>query len=71
MTDAVEPICFHCGAELMPGPRGGASQNFYCTERTICRRGFNLTIWNGDLLFRQDIGEIDDQRFAMYTKRDD
>jgi hypothetical protein len=53
---------------MIPGPRGGLAQNFYCTDRVRCRQGFNLTIINGnDLGFRQDIGEVDDERFAMYS----
>ena len=67
----VEPVCPRCGAEMIAGPRGGAAQNFYCTDRDDCRQGFNLTIlWNGDQVFRQDIGEIDDQRYAMYNTGD-
>jgi hypothetical protein len=71
MTDTVEPVCMHCGAEMIPGPRGGAAQNFYCTDRVGCRQGFNLTIWNGDLVMRQDIGEVDDERYAMYSQGGD
>lgn len=69
MTDTVEPICPRCTAEMIPGPRGGAAQNWYCTDRTDCRQGFNLTIWNGDLVMKQDIGEVDDERYEMYSTR--
>lgn len=66
MTETVEPVCLRCGAEMIAGPRGGAAQNWYCTDRINCRQGFNLTIRGGDLLFRQNIGEVDDERYAMY-----
>jgi hypothetical protein len=62
-------ICPDCHAELIPGPRGGAAQNFYCTEREACRRGFNLTLWQGKLVIAHRIGEVPDQVFARYAER--
>lgn len=61
--------CPACGAEMIDGPRGGAAQNFYCTDRERCRQGFNLTIYQSRVLWRQNIGEIDDERFAMYDNQ--
>jgi hypothetical protein len=60
--------CAACGSGLTPGPRGGAAQNFYCTNRDDCRAGFNLTIWQGALAFAESIGEVDDKRYALYVK---
>jgi len=62
--------CPDCGAGLLPGPRGGAAQNFYCSERTTCREGFNLTFHSGKLAFAQRIGEVDDERFKLYARDD-
>jgi hypothetical protein len=61
--------CCDCGSELLPGPRGGAAQNFYCINRDDCRAGFNLTFHSGVLVFAQRIGEVDDARFAMWQKK--
>lgn len=60
--------CPDCGSLLLPGPKGGVAQNFYCTDREACREGFNVTIWQGQLLAWERIGEVDDQRFALYAK---
>lgn len=60
--------CKHCGAEMIPGPRGGAAQNFYCTNRITCRRGENLTIWQGQVVMAQPIGEVADNTYAMYDE---
>ena len=59
--------CCDCGLALVAGPRGGAAQNFYCTERSECRQGFNLTFFDNRLVFAGRIGEVDDERFAMYA----
>ena len=59
--------CGDCGRELMPGPRGGAAQNFYCINRDDCRQGFNLTFMHGKLVIAERIGEVDDERFTMYA----
>ena len=59
--------CAACGRELLPGPRGGAAQNFYCTNRTDCRQGYNLTFVGEQLAFAERIGEVDDARYAMYA----
>ena len=61
--------CAACGGALLPGPRGGAAQNFYCANRDDCRQGFNLTFWRGELVFAQPIGEVDDQLYALYLKQ--
>jgi hypothetical protein len=60
--------CCDCGGELLPGPRGGLAQNFYCANRSDCRHGFNLTFVDGQLLIADRIGEVDDERFAMYAR---
>jgi len=39
--------CPDCGGKLLPGPRGGSSQNFCCA---ICHSEFNLTIIAGAVL---------------------
>lgn len=62
--------CPDCGTGLLPGPRGGAAQNFYCMERERCREGYNLTFHSGKLVFAQRIGEIDDARFRLYAGGD-
>jgi hypothetical protein len=59
--------CPRCRALLMPGPRGGSAQNFYCYNRASCRQGFNLVVRDGVIVWRQDIGEVDDERFRMYA----
>ncbi len=61
--------CCDCGSTLLPGPCGGASQNFYCINRTDCRQGFNLCVIAGKMVFAERIGEVDDERFAMYQKK--
>jgi len=49
--------CPACGCGLFqPGPRGGLSQNFECTD---CGRRFNLAIAAGILLVGQFIGDAD------------
>lgn len=60
--------CADCGRELMPGPKGGAAQNFYCVNRDDCRQGFNLTFWQGKLAIAQRIGEVSDDAYKMYVK---
>jgi len=62
----VAPIICSCGATLIPGPRGGMAQNYYCTNRASCRQGFNVTIWRGKFIDSVRIGEVDDERYAMY-----
>ena len=59
--------CQRCGAEMIPGPRGGAAQNFYCTNRVDCRLGENLTIWQGTVVLRESIGQVSDETYAMYA----
>ena len=59
--------CPDCGRELLPGPKGGAAQNFYCINRHDCRTGYNLTFVDGRLMIAERIGEVDDERFAMYA----
>jgi hypothetical protein len=59
-------ICPCCGSKLIDGPRGGAAQNLYCSERTRCRQGFNVTSHDGVVIWSQDIGEVDDERYALY-----
>ena len=59
--------CADCGGILVPGPRGGLAQNFYCSNRDDCRAGFNLTFAAGELVFAERIGEIDDARFKLYA----
>jgi len=59
--------CSDCGRELIPGPRGGAAQNFYCINRTAeCRQGFNLTFLDKKLAMAERIGEVDNERFKLY-----
>jgi hypothetical protein len=60
--------CADCGKRLIQGPRGGAAQNFYCIGRETCRQGFNLTFHGNQLVFSERIGEVDDERFAMYSQ---
>ena len=59
--------CPRCKAPLMAGPQGGASQNFYCTDRERCRQGFNMLVFDGMIFLQEDIGEVDDERFRMYV----
>lgn len=54
---------------MIEGPRGGAAQNFYCTDRDRCRAGFNLTFFASTLLLHQDIGEVADDTYAMYAEK--
>jgi len=61
-------MCAACGEKLVAGPRGGAAQNFYCRDRDKCRLGFNLTFAGPYLVYAQRLGEVDDERFAMYSK---
>jgi hypothetical protein len=61
-------FCPDCSSPLLPGPRGGAAQNFYCTNRDNCRAGFNLTFHNGLLVFAQRIGEVARETYAMYVE---
>jgi len=60
--------CQHCGANMIPGPRGDAAQNFYCTNRTDCRQGENLTIWRGSVVMAEQIGEVADEAYEMYAE---
>lgn len=60
-------LCPACARPLVAGPRGGAAQNFYCSDRDLCRLGYNLTFYGGKLLFAQRLGEIEDERFALYA----
>ena len=66
--DGTDITCPACGAMMIGGPKGGLSRNYYCTNRTKCRQGFNVTRWHGLLFGRHAIGEIDDERYAMYAK---
>jgi hypothetical protein len=59
--------CCDCGSTLIPGPRGGAAQNFYCINRDDCRVGFNLTFHDGQLIFSQRIGPVADDTYKMYA----
>lgn len=59
--------CADCGFALVAGPRGGAAQNFFCSERAECRQGFNLTFFDGTLVFAERIGEVDDDLFKLYA----
>lgn len=59
--------CADCGFALVAGPRGGSAQNFFCSERSECRQGFNLTFFDGALVFYDRIGEVDDERFKLYS----
>ena len=59
--------CPDCGGKLIAGPRGGEAQNFYCSNRITCRQGFNLTFVDGKLVIADRIGDIDNERFAMYS----
>jgi hypothetical protein len=80
MTDDLDAVdqallanhsCCDCGHMLIEGPCGGAAQNFYCTNRSECRAGFNLTFLGDRLVFSQRIGEVSDERWQMYSKADD
>jgi hypothetical protein len=62
-------VCPDCGKPLIAGPRGGAAQNFYCSNREVCSEGYNLTYWQGQLVMAQRIGPVDDERFALYTRK--
>jgi hypothetical protein len=60
--------CPDCNAAMIGGPRGGLAQNFYCSNRQSCRQGFNLTIWQGQMVMPiHRIGEVDDELYAMYA----
>jgi len=61
--------CPACGAPMIPGPSGGISRNYYCTDRQLCRLGFNMTKRGDTLLFAQPIGEVDDDRYNRYRKK--
>lgn len=60
-------LCEACGENLLPGPRGGAARNFYCTDRSDCRLGYNLTFVGKHLVYAERLGEVDDERYAMYA----
>lgn len=62
----IQIVCT-CGRPMIRGPRGGGSQNFYCTDREKCRQGYNLTIITGEIVFCQPIGEIDDVLYRKYV----
>jgi len=61
--------CAYCRSPLIPGPRGGAAQNFYCVNRDDCHAGFNLTFHNGQLIFAEAIGQVADSTYTMYAKQ--
>jgi len=60
--------CPFCSLPLIEGPTGGRSQNFYCSNRVDCLNGFNLTFYNGELIFQQHIGTISDAQFRRWDK---
>jgi hypothetical protein len=69
MNILLQKKCPDCDAKLMPGPRGGAAQNFYCTNRPECGQGYNLTFGMGPILiFAQRIGKVDHQTYLMYER---
>ena len=55
--------CPSCGGPLIPGPRGGASQNFYCTA---CHEGWNLHGIDYGILGLERIGKVDDALIEFY-----
>lgn len=56
--------CPACGApDLLPGPRGGASQNFYCQH---CREGWNLHGIDYGVIGIEPIGKIDPALIEFY-----
>jgi hypothetical protein len=61
-------LCADCRNALLPGPRGGMAQNFYCRERVTCGSSFNLTFQGGDLVFHHRIERPDDELYETYAK---
>jgi hypothetical protein len=68
MVLLAKKTCPHCLSKLMPGPRGGAAQNFYCTNRVRCRDGYNLTFHDNRLIWAQAIGSVSDETYLMYER---
>lgn len=68
MLDAARRgACPGCGAAgLIPGPRGGASQNVYCAS---CRQGWNLHGIFYGIVGLESIGRVSDDLIAMYEKK--
>ena len=60
--------CCDCGGHLVPGPRDGAAQNFYCNNREDCRAGFSLTFASGHLVDCERIGEVDDEQYRLCAR---
>ena len=49
--------CPGCGAKgLIPGPKGGLSQNFYCEG---CGQGWNFHVYEGSVLRVDPLGPTD------------
>jgi hypothetical protein len=58
-------ICPGCGAAgLIPGPRGGASQNMFCGQ---CGQGWNVHGVDYGVMGYEPIGKTDPRTFALYA----
>ena len=58
--------CPSCGARLTPGPRGGASQNFYCST---CGLGWNLHGVAYGVIGYESIGAVSADLIELYSKK--
>src|SRR5262245_52108290 len=60
-------VCPSCGApNLIPGPKGGASQNFYCGA---CRQGWNFHGVAYGIVGVERIGEVSDDMIGLFRER--
>lgn len=70
MSDELETLrrseCLDCGHKLIPGPRGGASQNFYCDG---CGHGFNLHGIDHGVMGWEPLGLVAPELIALYRDK--
>lgn len=67
INDEFKMNCPKCNSKLLPGPCGGVAQNWYCSNRRSCRQGFNymMMTYPPDLI--NEIGEVKDDVYLLYT----
>lgn len=55
-----------CGSAIFrPGPRGGLSQNVECVQ---CKSRFNVTYWQGHLIWAEPIDNNGEWREDMFPQ---